>query len=144
MPAQISHIAECKSNRPKERGSGRSHRKATIGRGVAEGDTEAAPKVVIVNEQFIRQFLSNAEPIGRRFSPGNKSSEEMEIVGVVSDARYFDLGREAPATTYVPWLQNLDLNNAMHFEVRTASDPTKLMSAVRRVAQDMDNKPRAL
>ena len=112
-----------------------------LGRGVAEGDTEAAPKVVAVNEQFVRQFLGAADPIGRRFSLGDKKNENngTEIVGVVRDAKYFDLRREAPATIYVPWLQNLDLNGAMHFEIRTASDPTKLLRAVGRVAQAMDS-----
>jgi ABC-type antimicrobial peptide transport system permease subunit len=38
----------------------------------------------------------------------------------------------------VPWLQQLDLNGAMHFELRTAGDPMKLVSAVRRVAQEMN------
>ena len=109
-----------------------------LGRPIAEGDTEGAPKVVVVNGQFVRQFLGAENPIGRRFGLGEKSSEDTEIVGVVGDAKYFDLRREAPATIYVPWLQNLDLNGAMHFEVRTAGNPMELASAVRRVAQSMD------
>ncbi|PYV23751.1 MAG: ABC transporter permease, partial [Acidobacteria bacterium] len=52
--------------------------------------------------------------------------------------KYFDLRREAPATIYVPWLQNLGLNGAMHFEVRTEGNPMALAAAVRRVAQSMD------
>jgi len=109
-----------------------------LGRTIADGDAERAPKVVVVNEQFVRQFLDDGQPIGRRFSLGETSGEETEIVGIVRDTKYFDLRQEAPATIYVPWLQQLDLNGAMHFEVRTADDPMKLVSAVRRVAQDMD------
>ncbi|PYV20149.1 MAG: hypothetical protein DMG27_23770, partial [Acidobacteria bacterium] len=107
-----------------------------LGRPIAEGDTVGGSKVVVVNGQFVRQFLGAGNPIGRRF--GLAESEDTEIVGVVGDAKYFDLRQEAPATIYVPWLQNLDLNGAMHFEVRTAGNPMELASAVRRVAQDMD------
>src|SRR2546426_9130331 len=109
-----------------------------LGRPIAEGDTVGGPKVVVVNGQFVRQFLGAGNPIGRRFGLGERRSDDTEIVGVVGDAKYFDLRREAPATIYVPWLQNLDLNGAMHFEVRTAGNPMELASAVRRVAQSMD------
>jgi predicted permease len=108
-----------------------------LGRTIAEGDTEGAPKVVVVNGQFVRRFLGAGNPIGRRFGLGEGSSEDTEIVGVVADAKYSDLRQEAPATIYVPWLQNLGLG-AIHFEVRTAGNPMALASAVRRVAQDMD------
>src|SRR5207245_10786439 len=37
-----------------------------LGRSVTEGDTESAPKVVVVNERFVRQFLGAGNPIGRR------------------------------------------------------------------------------
>src|SRR5207302_7939231 len=106
-----------------------------LGRTIAEGGMERAPNVVVVNGQFVRQFLGAGNPIGRRFGLGEKSSEDTEIVGVVGDAKYFDLRREAPGTIYVPWSAS---NGAMHFEVRTEGDPMALAAAVRRVAQSMD------
>jgi predicted permease len=111
-----------------------------LGRTVSEGDTAEAPKVAVINEQFARRFLGGGNPIGRRFGFGDKStSGDIEIVGVVGDAKYEHLRDEVPATIYVPCLQEVQSLGAMHFEVRTAENPMELASAVRRVAQDMDH-----
>ena len=59
------------------------------GRGITERDTQASPKVAVVSEAFVRQFLGGADPIGRHFGRKSDASREFEIVGVVEDARYF-------------------------------------------------------
>ena len=109
-----------------------------LGRTIGEGDVEGAPKVAVVNQQFVRQFLGSENPIGRRLGLGEEGSGDIEIVGVVGDAKYFDLRQEAPATLYLACLQDLDRLGDMHFEVRTAGNPMELASAVRRAAQEMD------
>ncbi|MGA2739353.1 MAG: ABC transporter permease [Bryobacteraceae bacterium] len=121
------------------------HLPLVLGRSITEGDTEAAPKVAVVNENFARNYLGNGNPIGRQFSPGDPKATPIEVVGVVRDAKFFDLREEIPPTIYLPYLQTLSGHDAvlgalgaMHFEVRTASDPTAIASAVRRVAQSMD------
>jgi len=107
-----------------------------LGRSVTEGDTESAPKVVVVNERFVRQFLGAGNPIGRRIGLGDKGGQDVEIVGVVADTKYFDLREDAPETIYLPWQQYP--NGAMNFEVRTLQNPMELTAAVRQVAQNMD------
>ena len=109
-----------------------------LGRDIAESDTSDAPKVIVVNEQFVRQFFSGANPLGRHITLGKKI--DVEIVGVVSDAKYFDLRSAAPATIYPPWVQESNLNTALHFEVRTAADPRGLMSSVQQLMAAMDKK----
>ncbi len=110
-----------------------------LGRTIGEGDTEAAPKVAVVNEKFVREFLGNENPIGRRFGFGDKkTSGDIEIIGVVGDAKYDSLRKEVPPTVYVPCLQDLTRLGAMQFEVRTVGDPMGMIPAVRHVAQDMD------
>jgi predicted permease len=108
-----------------------------LGREINEGDTATGPRVAVVNEQFARQFFGGGDPIGRRFTRG-LSKDEIEIVGMTRNSKFFDLRGDAPATLYLPWVQYPDLNGAMHFEVRTAGNPTALVGEVRRVAQDMD------
>jgi predicted permease len=111
-----------------------------LGRTIGEGDTEAAPKVAVVNQTFARQFLSGGNPVGRRIGFGDeKTAGVIEIVGVVGDAKYSDLRREVPPTVYVPCLQDLKWLGPINFEVRTAGDPMQMASAVRRVAQDLDS-----
>lgn len=109
-----------------------------LGRDIAESDTSDAPKVIVVNEQFVRQFFSGANPLGRHITLGKKT--DVEIVGVVSDAKYFDLRSAAPATVYPPWVQESNLNTALHFEVRTAADPRGLTSSVQQLMAAMDKK----
>jgi predicted permease len=117
-----------------------------LGRSLGEGDTEAAPKVAVINQTFARQYLREDNPIGRRFGFGDaKSSTDIEIVGAVGDAKFHDLRQETPPTIYLPFLQSvsgptavLGALGAMHFEVRTAGDPLAIAPAVRRVAQAMD------
>ena len=109
-----------------------------IGRGIGGGDTARAPKVAVVNERFVRQYLGGGNPLGRRFGFGDKkTSGDIEIVGVAADAKYNDLRKEAPPTVYMPSLQEKFLGPT-NFEVRTAGDPLAMVSAVRRVAQGLD------
>jgi predicted permease len=116
-----------------------------LGRSISEGDTEMAPKIAVVNQGFAREYLGDGNPIGRRFTPGDPKASSIEVVGVAADAKFFDLREEIPPTIYLPFLQTLSGHDAvlgalgaMHFEVRTASDPTAMASAVRHVAQSMD------
>jgi macrolide transport system ATP-binding/permease protein len=118
-----------------------------LGRSLDEGDTEAAPKVAVVNQTFARQYLSGGNPIGRQFTFGDpKTSPKFEIVGVVADAKFFDLREEIAPTIYLPYLQAVTREtavlgplDAMHFEVRTAGDPLAIAPAIRRVARAMDS-----
>ena len=117
-----------------------------LGRSPDESDTEAAPKVAVVNQTFVRKYLGEGYPLGRRFGFGDtKRSRDIEVIGVVSDARFHDLRQEVPPTIYLPFLQSvtgetavLGALGALHFEVRTAGDPLTIAPAVRRVAQSMD------
>jgi len=110
-----------------------------LGRTIGEGDTEGTPRVGVVNEQFVRQFLGSGNPVGQRFGFGDQTnSGDMEIVGLVGDAKYDNLRKEVSPTIYVAGMQDLKSLGSMHFEVRTAGNPMELASPVRRVAQDMD------
>jgi predicted permease len=60
------------------------------GRWITAQDTATSPYVAVVNQTFAKKFFSNGQdPIGRHFGlDGLKSAHEIEIVGVVSDAKY--------------------------------------------------------
>jgi predicted permease len=107
-----------------------------LGRGIGEGDTATAPQVAVVNEQFVRKYLSSGSPIGRQCSLGT-DRPDVEIVGVAGDAKFSDLRAEVPPTIYTPYLQEKFMSD-MYFEVRTAGDPLALAPAVRRVSMSMD------
>ncbi len=62
-----------------------------------------APKVAIVNESFMREFLNGANPVGRRFwieARPNEPETRYEIVGLVRDTKYEDLREEFAPIAY--------------------------------------------
>lgn len=51
-------------------------------------DAAGAPKVAIVNEQFVRKFGLGRNALGRRIAVGRGEQLDIEIVGIVQDAKY--------------------------------------------------------
>jgi predicted permease len=106
------------------------------GRGFTERDSDAAPKVVVINEAAAQKYFPNDNPIGQRFGFDVEASSQFEIVGVLRDAKYDSVRDPAPPTMYVPALQN-HLPNAV-FQVRTASDPAAAVGGIREVVRRID------
>ncbi len=87
--------------------------------------------VGIVNEAFARAYFGGRNPVGRSVGvPRAKDpSSQMEIIGYVHDAVYYDMRETIHPTIYVP-MENRDFNT---FLIRTASDPLVLESTLRRM-----------
>lgn len=60
------------------------------GRDIAPSDAAGTPRVVVINETFVRRFIGNRDPIGATVTvyPDTPRARQMQIVGVVSDAVY--------------------------------------------------------
>ena len=80
------------------------------GREFGAGDRGGAPEVAIVNETFARLAWPGRPALGQRFrrtTGGGGPEREVEVVGVVADAKY-RVSTEAPRPfVYVPFAQNL-------------------------------------
>ena len=94
------------------------------GRGLSVRDRQQAPRVAVVNETFVRRYLRHpaaggaggadgavgaaaavdaVAAVGRRFGFGVPShARELEIVGVVRDAKYFKLGLDGRPMVFLP------------------------------------------
>ena len=112
------------------------------------------PGVSIVNETFVRQFLSGRDPIGQSIqvnmtvdNPSLAQDRLREVVGVVRDVR-MDVRAEFVPIMYVPYQQHLTdyagnnqlaVHTIKHFAVRTSSDPMSVAPAVRRAFADVDS-----
>jgi predicted permease len=107
-----------------------------MGRGLTDRDTAEAPKVVVINDAAVRKFFPGENPLGRRFGSNPENSSQLEIVGVLRDAKYDSVRDTAPPTMYVPYPQTR-LGNAV-FEVRTAGVPSGTMGGVRDVVRRID------
>jgi predicted permease len=106
------------------------------GRDFNERDDDKAPRVVIINETFAREFWPDEEPLGKRFSIGSAESTKREVVGVVQDGKYAGL-TETPKPFFArPFLQAYSGSNAV--VVRGTSDPELLISMVRSEVKQMD------
>ena len=108
------------------------------GRDLTTQDNETAPRVALVNEAFERYYFNNQDPIGKRFDRGVDNGGEVEIVGVVKDAKATGLREQTPRTFYVPFLQDPSSWRETTFQVRTVADPLSLAAAVRSAVQSID------
>jgi len=120
------------------------------GRTVAETDTATADKAVVVNEAFVKQYLPESDSqgalttrlyIGRMFG----FDQPWRIVGVVADAKQFDLQTAAPSSVFVPVLQLANAEGkfqsgqrALKFVLRTAGEPLQSSAAVRQAMLEIE------
>ena len=107
-----------------------------LGRGFNARDNETAPKVVVINEATVKKYFPNENPIGQRFGSSIETTNQLEVVGVLKDAKYNSVRDPAPPTMYVPYHQSRA--GSAVIEVRTAADPTSVTSGVREAVRQVD------
>jgi predicted permease len=110
--------------------------KLVVGRGFTEQDTATAPKVAVINEAAVKKHFPNENPIGQRFGSSVENNSQVEIVGVLRDAKYSSVRDPAPPTMYIPFTQTR-IGTAM-FAVRTAGQPTSVTNSVREAVRQID------
>ena len=106
------------------------------GRGFTERDTKNAPSVAVINEAAARLYFPNETALGRRFGQTRRESGQIEIVGIVRDAKYNNVREAVPPTMYTPYQQGY--SGSVTFEVRTAGDPLAAIPAVREAVRAVD------
>jgi predicted permease len=107
-----------------------------LGRGITDRDTADAPKVVVINEAAVRKYFPKENPIGHRIGTSPETTGDMEVVGVLHDARYDSLRTDIPPTEYLPYAQARSTNCV--FEIRTTGAPASAMGSIRDVARQID------
>jgi len=108
------------------------------GRTFTKQDDERAPKVVVVNQTFANKYFPNVNPVGQRFTTNQRKPDELEIVGLVKDAKYARQRDDTLPTIYLPWRQQA---NSMFFgavEMRIAGAPDAAIAAVRQAIREVD------
>ena len=105
------------------------------GRGFTDRDNQTAPRVVVINETAARTYFPDENPIGRRFGSSPEQSGQLEIVGVLRDAKYDRVRDAVPPTMYVPHLQG---RPSTVFHVRTAADPSAAIATIREAVRQVD------
>jgi predicted permease len=96
------------------------------GRGFDAGDRENTRLVAVVNRSMARRFFGDRSPIGKRFG---YAQPDIEIVGVVDDARVNRVQQAPSPMAFYPMTQNPELQVV---DVRTAGNPRDALNDVRR------------
>jgi predicted permease len=112
-----------------------------MGRQFGIQDTPASQRVAVVNEAFAQYFFKDENPIGRRFgfSTAPESADDIEIVGVVGNAKHQGVDKEPVRTAYLPVLQIQDQSAySSNIEIRTDGDPRAAASDVRSTIAQVD------
>ena len=115
---------------------------ATLGTPIIAGrpfgpqDTRKSQAVAVVNETFARELYPNNSALGLHFALGEH--DDLEIIGVVKDAKYVSL-REAPRGEFFVYNgQAEDPDGYNDLVVRAHGDPKALIGGLRAAIQAED------
>ena len=105
------------------------------GREFTEADRVGSAEVAIVNEAFAKKFNLGTEAVGKFMGIGSDSLN-IQIVGLVKDAKYSEVKNEVPPLYFTPWRQNSRVNT-MYYYVRTPQS-AQAMANIRNVMKRID------
>jgi len=108
------------------------------GRTFTETDSGAAPRVALVNQEFVHRLLQDQEPLGKqiRLEVSGSTPEWSEIVGVVGNVKTYSEDTHDDPEVYEPFLQRPVPSFSL--VVRASSDPNSLASALRKAVAQAD------
>jgi ABC-type antimicrobial peptide transport system permease subunit len=91
-----------------------------------------------VNEAFAKKFNLGRDAVGKRIGTGrSQDSLQIEIVGLVKDAKYSEVKDKVPPVFVLPYRQDTTVGS-INFYVRTAGDATQLLRAIPGVIAKLD------
>jgi len=106
------------------------------GREFTAADSVGTQKVAVVNEAFAKKFNLGREAVGKRMSQGS-SKLDVEIVGIVQNAKYSEVRQELPPIFFLPYRQSERIGS-MSVYVRSAGDLDPMLRAVPGVVSRLD------
>jgi predicted permease len=103
------------------------------------GEEFKVPKGVIVNRKLAAHYFGERSALGRHIGyggdPGTKT--DMEIIGIIGDAKYMNVRDEVPRQVFVPFLAS-DFVSGMTGYVRTEMPAEQVFSLVREEIRKLD------
>ena len=111
------------------------------GRDLSERDSVDSPRVAVVNETLAAKFFAG-DALGETFRTQSMDDrnrwEEIEVVGVVRDAKYQNLREDVPPTAYMPFEQSGRVEARAFYLVRSTAELTGLRDALTAAATEVD------
>ena len=103
------------------------------GRFFNQSDETSATQAMIVNEAFVKEYMTDGKPIvGRRFS-GLLYDGQTEIVGIVANVLKDGLDARPQAEIYVAHGREQRITRELNLTVRTAGDPEAFAALLRSI-----------
>jgi len=110
------------------------------GRDFLSSDRADTPRVVIVNEEFVRNYYPNQDAIGRRLRLNGPDGPFAEIVGVAKQSTYLSPIEPPQGYLYLPLAQNPTA--AMTLMLETEGPPAEEAGRLRDLVRRLDpNQP---
>jgi len=110
------------------------------GRGFGPQDIANSQKVAVVSESMARTFFPTGAPVGKRFGLGRPGTpNDIEVIGVVKDAKYGDLKEEFRPMAFYPYSQRPDMlgNFVVRFSGPASAIVPQLRQAIRETNQNL-------
>jgi predicted permease len=110
------------------------------GRLFDDSDTMDAPHVAVVSQSLAREKWPGQDPIGHSIEFGNMDGDfrPLTIVGVVGDVREDSLEKPSGPIVYTNYRQRPGATNHFSAVMRTAIDPSTVISAARGIVRTLD------
>jgi predicted permease len=103
------------------------------------GKEDRVPKVAIVNRMLAEHYFEDRGALGKHVGyggdPGTKT--DIEIIGVIGDAKYMNMRDDVPRQMFVPFLAS-DFVSGMHGYVRTEMPPEQVFALIRQEVRKLD------
>jgi predicted permease len=112
------------------------------GRTFTTQDVVGQPNVAVVNATFARKYFGDPQrAIGHIIGHGQGPSTKLDvqIVGVVGDAKHIGVRGEIRRTIYSPFFQN-ENRGILQYYVRTGQSPESAEATIRAALQNLDSK----
>lgn len=108
------------------------------GREFLPSDREGTRLVAIVNEEFARKFGLGRDAVGKLMGQSGSQGElDIEIVGLVQNAKYARVKDAVPPLFFTPYRQDPRLGS-MSFYVRTGIAPEQVMRTIPALIAELD------
>ena len=108
------------------------------GREFTRADAAEAAKVAVVNEAFAKKFGLGRDAVGKRIGTGEERTLDVEIVGLVRNAKYSEVKQDVPPLFFRPYRQQPGVGS-LSFYVRAAGDTTTMLTSIPRVVARLDS-----
>jgi predicted permease len=117
------------------------------GRFISAQDSEKSPAVIVIDQNFAREYFPNEDPIGKRINLGLINGIA-EIVGVVGHVKHWGLGDKGHQNLQAEFYSSIEqlpdqvlplAAGGIGMVVRTSGNPEAFTSAIRQASTKFDS-----